>query len=129
MHHENAKKNLWNIVGKINASTPCTKLSTTTHQPSKIPHYCKTQQEKYCTRHYHPDKFHLPIAKTDTYKNSFFPRTIADCNSLPADIIDIANHDSFKRALEHFNREEILLWNFVNIVNFSCVAWCLLRLK
>ena len=69
-----------------------------------IPQYFNKQQDRYRTRNYHSNKFSAPITKTDTYKNSFFPRTIVDWNNLPADITESGNHDCFARALDCFFR-------------------------
>lgn len=57
---------LWNRKLRLDPSTFLTPLST---RP---------------TRHYHPFKFTPLFARTNTYKYSFFPRTISDWNSLPA---------------------------------------------
>ena len=45
-----------------------------------------------------------PAAKGDTYKNSFFSRTITDYNKLPPNIRRIKPEAPFKLALRaHFN--------------------------
>ena len=45
-----------------------------------------------------------PAAKGDTYKNSFFPRTITDYNKLPPNIRQIKPEAPFKLTLRaHFN--------------------------
>jgi hypothetical protein len=45
----------------------------------------------------------LPSTRSDTLKYSFFPRTVADWNSLPVDILSSSSLDSFKAALgRHF---------------------------
>ena len=55
------------------------------------------------TRQYHPKKFISIASNTNTYKNSFIVRTIADWNELPANVIDQASIETFKAALKaHF---------------------------
>ena len=41
-------------------------------------------------RNQYPMAFQTPIANTDVYKGSFFPRTIRDCNALPDSLISSA---------------------------------------
>ena len=71
-----------------------------------IPQYFSKQQTRYSTRNYHPNKFSVPTTKTDTYKNSFFPRTIGDWNDLSTEIIETGNHKYFKRTIDCFFRYE-----------------------
>ena len=55
------------------------------------------------TRQCHPKKFISIASNTNTYKNSFIVRTIADWNELPANVIDQASIETFKAALKaHF---------------------------
>ena len=59
------------------------------------------------TRQYHPKKFISIASNTNTYKNSFIVRTIADWNKLPANVIDQASIETFKAALKaHFIKLE-----------------------
>jgi len=51
-------------------------------------HYQRTQS---CTMRYHPNHFILPQATLNTYKFSFYPRTIKDCNKLTTNIIEFPN--------------------------------------
>ena len=41
-------------------------------------------------RNHHSMAFQIPSASKDTYKNSFFPRTIRDWNDLPDSLISSA---------------------------------------
>ena len=43
-----------------------------------------------CCRNQHSMAFQTPIANTDVYKGSFFPRTIRDWNALPDSLISSA---------------------------------------
>ena len=61
--------------------------------PISIPsHYQRTQ---FCTRQHHPNHFILPQATLNTYKYSFYPRTVKDWNELPINIIESRNLDGF----------------------------------
>ena len=51
------------------------------------------------TRGSHDFKFVIPRAKKDSFKFSFFPRTINEWNSLPKDIVNATSVDSFKSKL------------------------------
>ena len=43
-----------------------------------------------CGRNQHSKAFQIPIAKTDVYKDSFFPQAIRDWNALPDSLISSA---------------------------------------
>ena len=47
-------------------------------------------------RRYHPAKFRVMKSATNTYKYSFFPRTILDWNDLPAHILDTNTLGTFR---------------------------------
>ena len=51
------------------------------------------------TRASHRFKYRTIRTNCDPYKNSFFPRTIADWNSLPSDTVEAPSVDSFKNKL------------------------------
>ncbi len=51
------------------------------------------------TRHSHSRAFLLPLATKNTYKYSYFPRTIRLWNSLPAHVVDLPTLDSFRGAV------------------------------
>lgn len=52
------------------------------------------------TRHYHPLKFTPIFARTNNFKYSFFPRTIADWNALPPEMFTSSNVQSFIEQLQ-----------------------------
>jgi hypothetical protein len=54
------------------------------------------------TRRSHQFKFRIPYANKDVFKYSFFPRTIADWNCLPEEIVTSRSLDSFKSNLAAF---------------------------
>ena len=62
-----------------------------------IPPYI--QRTSVQTRQHHTDKFMMVRAATDTYKYSFIPRTIADWNKLPPEVIQAPSVDCFRAAL------------------------------
>ena len=51
------------------------------------------------TRSCHSKKFRQPTTSTSYYKNSFFPRTIAVWNNLPANVAEASDLVSFKQGL------------------------------
>ena len=51
------------------------------------------------TRASHSHKFRTIRAKTEAYRQSFFPRTIPDWNQLPPSIVEAPSIDSFKARL------------------------------
>ena len=59
---------------------------------SSPPSYQRTQSY---TRQHHLNHFILPQATLNTYKYSFYPRTIKDWNNLPINIIESSNLDNF----------------------------------
>ena len=56
------------------------------------PHYQRTQ---FRTRNHHPTHFILPQANLNSFKYSFYPRTIRDWNNLPVDLIESRNLEEF----------------------------------
>jgi hypothetical protein len=64
-----------------------------------VPLPSNIQQNKRVTRGCHPHQFVLPSAHIDTYKFSFFPRTIRCWNILPSNIIEQPDTDKFKASL------------------------------
>ena len=63
------------------------------HLALQIPEYYITTN--YPTRHHHPLHFITPQVNTNSYKYSFFPRTIREWNGLPIKLIETANLDIF----------------------------------
>ena len=64
---------------------------------------------KYCigTRNSSQNKFIELLPNTETYKNSYFCRTIKDWNALPSEIVNIKSADRFKEVLyEYFSHNE-----------------------
>jgi len=59
----------------------------------------KRNMETIRTRNSHTQKFIQPRTRTDIYKNSFFPRTVTQWNSLPNSIINSLNLESFSSRL------------------------------
>ena len=53
--------------------------------------YCKT-----VTHRNHPQKLNILAHRTDTYKFSFFPRTIPEWNSLPAFVASTSSVNAFR---------------------------------
>ena len=66
-----------------------------------IPPYFRPQQNNYSTRNMHTNKFTKPHTNTDTYKFSFFPRTICDWNRLPKEMLHKLSPESFRDALTY----------------------------
>ena len=67
--------------------------------PISIPlHYQRTQ---FHTRQHHPNHFILPQVTLNTYKYSFYPRTIKDWNNLPISIIESRDLDEFIHLLNY----------------------------
>ena len=62
-----------------------------------IPHYFEANNRvsKYC----HSMSFKQNHTRVDYYKYSFFPLTIVQWNSLPADVVLLQDFDSFKLAV------------------------------
>ena len=60
------------------------------------------QTTQHFTRHYHPHHFIIPSARTNSYQNSFYLRTIKEWNMLPSYIIEAANLQSFSSHLIKF---------------------------
>ena len=51
------------------------------------------------TRSSHPYKYRHISTRTTQYKHSFFPRTVIDWNSLPADTVEVPTVEAFKERL------------------------------
>ena len=50
------------------------------------------------------NKFIELLPNTETYKNSYFCRTVKDWNALPSEIVNIKSADRFKKVLfEYFS--------------------------
>ena len=66
-----------------------------------VPEYVKPQS---ClkTRFSYPNKFVPLQPRSDTYKFSFWPRTIRDWNNLPNRIIEMANSNNFRNEVVNF---------------------------
>ena len=52
------------------------------------------------TRRVNDAQINIPFARTDAYKNSYFPKTIRDWNHLQNSIIHTPSIESFKAALQ-----------------------------
>ena len=51
----------------------------------------------------HPAKYKHVEARTEIYRNSYFPRTVVDWNALPPTVIEVPTTPTFKKRLkEHF---------------------------
>ena len=51
------------------------------------------------------NKFIEPLSNTETYKNSYFCRTVKDWNASPIEIVNIKSADRFKKVLvEYFSQ-------------------------
>ena len=61
-------------------------------------HYQRTQ---FHTRQHHPNRFILPQVTLNTYKYSFYPRTIKDWNNLPISITESRDLDEFIHLLNY----------------------------
>ena len=65
-----------------------------------IPEYIRKPSGRYTTRHHSTSNFTVPYARTDSYKYSFFPRTIREWNRLPNEITESGDGELFLRVLE-----------------------------
>ena len=72
-----------------------------------IPEYIKQQKHRHNTRNSSEAKFHQPYARTDAYKNSFFPNTIKEWNELPSDITETINPVDFARRLSAWSKTTV----------------------
>ena len=63
-----------------------------------IPNYIQRQQLQN-TRQFHQAKFRVMRPSTDTYKYSFFPRTIPEWNDLPSSLLDSTELSLFKSGI------------------------------
>ena len=63
-----------------------------------VPHYIQRQQGK-STRYYHHMKFRVMGPSSNTYKFSFFPRTIPEWNDLPHALLDCSKQSLFKSGV------------------------------
>lgn len=68
-----------------------------------IPDY--VEQQGRTTRQYHRSKFRNLQTSTNTYKYSFFPRTIKDWNTLPIRLLNIEDAEAFKNSLTSYLTE------------------------
>ena len=68
-----------------------------------IPDY--VEQQGRTTRQYHRSKFRNLQTSTNTYKYSFFPRTIKDWNTLPIRLLNIEDAEAFKNSLTTYLTE------------------------
>ena len=64
-----------------------------------IPHYLHRQTAH--TRQFHPLRFRTVAIHSDTYKHSFFPRTIKDWNSLTPSMYDAKSLVVFKQCIQN----------------------------
>ena len=63
-----------------------------------IPDYIERQTASN-TRQYHPSKFRVMKANNNSYKYSFFPRTITEWNGLTSDALEAASAECFKTII------------------------------
>ena len=68
-----------------------------------IPDYIK--QQNRTTRQYHPWKFRNVKISSNTYKYSFFPRTIKDWNNLPSHWLNMDDIEAFETSLTSYLTE------------------------
>ncbi|XP_071132773.1 uncharacterized protein [Mytilus edulis] len=68
-----------------------------------IPDY--VEQQGRTTRQYHRSKFRNLQTSTNTYKYSFFPRTIKDWNTLPIRLLNIEDAEAFKNSFTSYLTE------------------------
>ena len=61
------------------------------------PYYLPTSRS---TRQYHPLNYILPHVSTTAHQNSYFSRAINDWNSLPVDLVEVADADIFRTGLQ-----------------------------
>jgi len=61
--------------------------------PIPVPSYYHHTQ--FPTRQHHRDHFILPQVTLNTYKYSFYPRTIEDWNNLPINVIEARDINEF----------------------------------
>ena len=64
-----------------------------------IPHYLHRQTA--LTRQFYPQRFRTVVIHSDTYKHSFFPRTIKDWNSLTPSMYDAKSLVVFKQCIQN----------------------------
>ena len=58
------------------------------NSPLTIPAHFRPTQQRYATRNYHSSKFTNPQTNTETYRQSFFARTIREWGQLPPVALD-----------------------------------------
>ena len=51
------------------------------------------------TRQYHPVKYRIMKCRTNTYKYSFWPRTISEWNNLPHQTLNIKDKAGFRASI------------------------------
>ena len=78
-----------------------------------IPSYFLPAQR--LTRHYHPLYYIVPCSRTNSYQQSYYPRTIKDWNELPHHIIEIQSNNlqSFTTALTNYIAIIVIMHNYV----------------
>ena len=64
----------------------------------------------------HQFKFRVPYANNDSFKFSYFPRTIADWNCLPEAIGSASSLESFKSNLSAFLNYFILFYGWCDVL-------------
>ncbi len=57
------------------------------------------ERQSQTSRHSHPMSYHLPSETTTYLQQSFLPRTIAQWNSLPAEIAMTPSLEAFKKGV------------------------------
>ena len=68
---------------------------------AKIPDYYNQETLMQSTRSYHPLHFTIPFINTNSYKFSYFSRTIEDWNHLPHHLIGLETVDLFVINVMH----------------------------
>ena len=87
-----------------------------------LPSYITKQTRT--TRHTHPQRFLQVRASTQTYQNSFFPRTVRDWNDLPPDILEAPTAALLKTAVTSrvaWMRREALDFILHQRTFYSCI--------
>lgn len=65
-----------------------------------LPSYAQPSSSR--TRQFHPSRFASIGTNTNTYKHSFFPKTLLEWSSIPTNIIEVAEYEAFKaRLIQH----------------------------
>ena len=83
--------------------------------PVQIPDY--VQKKTRVTRSFHPKRFISLGSKSNTYKYSFFIKTVKEWNGLPEELIEQETLESFKSALADYLNH----WQFFCLFCFTFI--------